>query len=109
MGPDNVLMGDSMGIDLPEMEVDQTSLDEEKNMARYSKSKEFKKIRAYCEDRINFYQTKLPNGLEVGLEVVPSTEDWRVANRVIGELKGLMNMYDNAKEVVEKAVKDDGR
>lgn len=106
MNPQNGILGDAMGIDLPQATPDENSLNEEKNKARYSKSKEFKQIRAYCQDRINFYQTKLPNGAEVGLDVVPSTEDWRVANRVIGEFKALMNIYDTAREVVEEQVKN---
>lgn len=101
MQPDNIIMGDATGIDLPQVQVDEKSLNEVKNKARYSKTREFKEIKAYCQSRIEFYQQKLPNGQEVGLEVVPSTEDWRVANRVIGEFKGLMNIYESAKDVLE--------
>lgn len=104
MEPDNVLIGDtSMGIDLPEATPDEADLREEKKMAKYSKTEEFKRIREYCQSRIDFYQTKLPNGTEVGLEVAPSPEDWRVANRVIGEFKLLMNIYQTAAEAVKKS------
>lgn len=106
MNPENGIMGDAMSIDLPKMEIDERNLNEEKNMARYSKSKEFKKIRDHCNSRIDFYQTYLPNGAEIGLDIIPSTEDWRVANRVIGELKLLMNMYDVATDAVEEEVKN---
>ena len=41
----NGLIGDNYGIDLPQMEVDKQDLDEEKRMARFSKSKEFKKLK----------------------------------------------------------------
>lgn len=105
--PDNIILGDSFGIDLPEMQPDAQSLVEEKKMAKYSRSAEFKKIRTHCEERIEFYQTKLPNGMEIGLDIVPSTEDWRVANRVIGEFKLLMNMYDTAAEAVKQAGTND--
>lgn len=101
MGPSNGIIGDAQGIDLPEMTPDATFLVEEKKMAKYSRSAEFKKIQAHCAERIEFYQTKLPNGAEIGLDYLPSTEDWRVANRVIGELKLLMNMYENASEAVK--------
>lgn len=104
MSPDNVLMGDvSTGIDLPETQLDENELFEEKKMAQYSKTAEFKRIQDYCQERIAFYQTKLPNGAEVGLDVAPSAEDWRVANRVIGELKLLMNIYETATQAVEQA------
>ena len=104
MGPQNGLLGDAQGIDLPQMEVNDNLLVEEKKMAKYSRSAEFKRIQAHCADRIEFYQKMLPNGLEVGLDYNPSTEDWRVANRIIGEFKLLMNMYDTASE----AVRDNG-
>lgn len=103
MGPNNVLMGDAMTIDLPQATPDETGLNEERNLAAYSKTAEFKRIQAHCEERIAFYQTHLPNGLEVGLDYIPSTEDWRVANRIIGEFKLLMNIYETATEAVEDA------
>lgn len=100
--PDNAIMGDATGVDLPEMEIPKEHLVEEKKMVKYSRSAEFKRIKEWCKGRIEFYQTNLPNGLEVGLEVVPTAEDWRVANRVIGELRVLMNMYEVANDAVDK-------
>jgi hypothetical protein len=103
MQPENVLMGDmSNGIDLPQAEIEELDLTDEKKMAKYSKSAEFKRIQEHCQERIEFYQTKLPNGAEIGLDVAPSTEDWRVANRVIGELRLLMNMYETAAQIVKE-------
>lgn len=102
MGPSNIIIGDETGIELPQSTLSEEVLVEEKKLAKYSKTAEFKRIKEHCEERIAFYQTKLPNGAEVGLDVAPSTEDWRVANRVIGELKALMNMY----EIANQAVKD---
>lgn len=72
-------------------------------MAQYSKTKEFKRIQTHCQERIEFYQKYLPNGAEVALDVRPTAEDWSVANRVIGELKLLMNMYEVATQAVEEA------
>lgn len=103
--PDNIIMGEATGIDLPQAEVEDTTLREEKKLAKYSRTAEFKRIQAHCEERIAFYQTQLPNGAEIGLEVVPSVEDWRVANRVIGEFKLLMNIYETAAEAVKDATK----
>lgn len=102
--PENVLMGDSnMGIDLPQVTPDKNELMQEKQMANYAKTEGFAQVKQHCEERIAFYQSYLPNGLEVGLDYIPNTEDWRVANRIIGEFKLLMNMYDNAVEVVKNA------
>lgn len=103
MGPSNGLIGDSTGVELPQMEVNEDLLKEEKKMAKYSRSAEFKRIQEWCEGRIEFYQTRLPNGAEIGLDVAPSTEDWRVANRVIGEFKALLGQYEVAAEAVKDA------
>jgi hypothetical protein len=101
MQPDNGLIGDSYGTDLPQMQVDTETLVEEKKMAKFSRTAEFKRIQEHCEARIRFYQQCLPNGAEIGLEVRPTAEDWSVANRVIGEFKLLMNMYETAASVVK--------
>lgn len=103
MQPSNGIMGDMTGVELPQMQVNEDTLVEEKKMAKYSRSAEFGRIKEWCEGRINFYQTYLPNGAEVGLDVAPSAEDWRVANRVIGEFKALMNSYEIANEAVKQA------
>lgn len=102
MGPDNALMSDTgLGIELPQMQEETVDLTEEKKMAKYSRTAEFKRIQKHCDERIKFYQTYLPGGLEVGLDVRPLTEDWMVANRVIGELNLLKNMYEVAQEAVD--------
>lgn len=103
MEPNNAIIGDGTGVDLPQLQVDEETLVEEKKMAEYSKTDEFSRIQKHCQERIAFYQTHLPNGLEIGLEVRPTPEDWAVANRVIGEFKLLMNMYETATEAVENA------
>lgn len=97
----NGIIGDETATGLPELSMDEDMLVEEKKMVKYSKTAEFKRIQEWCDLRIDFYQKYLPNGLEVGLDVVPSTEDWRVANRVIGELTALKNMYAIAKDAVD--------
>jgi hypothetical protein len=105
MEPQNAIIGDSTGVELPHMQIEDQTLVEEKKMAKYSRSTEFKRIQQWCEDRISFYQIYLPNGAEVGMEVVPTPEDWRVANRVIAEFKALMNSY----EIANDAVKEDAK
>ena len=47
-GPDNIFIGDNdMGINLPEAVVNEDALVEEKKMARYSKTAEFKRIKQH--------------------------------------------------------------
>lgn len=101
MQPDNVIMGESTGIELPQMQQSDEDLSTEKNIAKFSKTKEWKNLKEHIESRKLFYQQYLPNGTEVGLDVVPSPEDWRVANRVIGELNLLINTYEGVKEAVD--------
>ena len=101
--PGNAILGDGTGVALPQLEVEKETLTEELKMAKYSKTAEFKRIQVWCEERIAFYQSYLPNGAEIGLDVAPTPEDWRVANRVIGELKALMNAYEIAKTAVTEA------
>ena len=102
MGPFGIV-GDAQGIDLPVAELDSTLLTEERKNAKFSRTAEYKKLKDYIEGRITFYQTCLPNGAEVGLEAAPTAEDWRVANRVIGEFKAILNKYENAAQIVREA------
>lgn len=83
-------------------------LSDERKMAKYSKTAEFKRIEVFCKERIEFYQKFLPNGAAVGTDVAPTAEDWRVANRIIAEFNGLLDSYNLANEVV-KEVNQDGR
>lgn len=104
MNPSHGIIGDETGVELPVSTLNEEVLIEEKKMAKYSKTAEFKRIKEHCEERINFYQQYLPNGAEVALDVRPTPEDWAVANRVIGEFKALMNMYEVANEAVKNEV-----
>jgi hypothetical protein len=107
MEPDNILMGDSgLGIDLPTANPEITDLTTVKKKAGFAKSKEFQEQKEYLESRIAFYQTYLPNGAEVGLDVQPTAEDWRVANRVIAEFKSFINNYDFSVTTLEDMQED---
>lgn len=105
MEPDNVLIGDiSSGIDLPEAQVDEKELIEEKKMAQYSKTAEFERIQNYCQERIAFYQKYFPDGRPVATASKKDREDmWVVANLVIDEFTNLMNIYENAAQAVEQS------
>ena len=100
MNPQNGIIGDISATELPQAEIAEDLLIEEKKMARYSKSKEFKILKEYIEGRINFYQTCLPDGRPVG--AVPKKElegQWIIANTVIAEFQGILNDYERAAEV----------
>ena len=108
MQPSNAIIGDLTGVELPQMVPDEKDLAEEKNMARYSKTKEFQRIADHFQERIDFYQKYLPNGADVGLDVRPTPEDWSVANRIIGEFNLVINMFEQATEAVEKDQTENG-
>lgn len=98
------IMGDITGAELPQMKIEESSLSEERKMAKYSRSTEFKRIQDHFNERIDFYQKFLPNGADIGLDVVPTPEDWRVANRVIGEFKAIINMFETANQAVKDSL-----
>lgn len=101
-GPKNGIVGDDFGMSLPETTVDETQLVEEEKAARYSKSHEYKKLKAHWEARIQFYQRYLPDGRQ--LSEVPEEERgymWLAANAIIAELSNAMNYYDTAEEMLK--------
>jgi len=102
-GPQNVVMGDE--ITLPSTELPEEQLNEEKLLAKFSKTKEFKRLKDYLEGRIIFFQNHFPDGTPLAKETDHQkvADYWRVANVVIGEFKALLEVYENANEVVKSA------
>ena len=106
MQPQNAIIGDSTGTDLPKAQVDEKQLNEEKRMANYAKSPEFQKIKEHFETRIKFYQTYLPNGRPIAAAPKGDLEGmWMVSNLVIAELNTILSTYAQVTEAVENAKK----
>lgn len=101
-GPQNGIMGEEFGTEIPEMKVPEQDLTVERNMARFSKSDEFKRLKDYFEGRIKFYQSFLPNGEPIEA-TMPTGADWVVANRIITEFNAVISVYEQANEAVENA------
>ena len=99
----NGIIGDITGTELPQMVVDEKELTEEKKMARYSKTSEFKRIKQHFEERIAFYQKYLPDGREItsAANMVETGQSWVVANTIIRELQNVLDSYELAAEVVD--------
>ena len=96
------IIGDNYGIDLPSVDVDKNELDEEKRMARFSKSKEFKKLKEIMQSRIDFYQKALPDGRPLSaVDTAERAQMWVIANAVIGEFNMVLAAYEDANEVVK--------
>lgn len=102
MNPQNGIIGDETGVDLPQTPVNDEAIIELRKKARFSKSKEFKDLRDAMDNRIEFYQKFLPSGMGVDISKV-SAEDWRVANIVISELEAVKSAYDGSVELLKEA------
>lgn len=103
MGPQNVIMGDS-GFDMPSTQISDKQLKEEKDLARFSQTKEFKKLKDYCEARMEYYKQYLPDGRVI--TAAPTGENWVIANTIISEFQGMLSIYEQAKEIVKEAKKN---
>ena len=102
MNPNNGLVGDASSVDLPQSTPDVNDLVEEKKMAKYSKTAEFKRIQEHFAERTKFYQQYMPDGRPVA--AVPKKDldgMWIAANVIIAEFSQVINMYENAREVVD--------
>lgn len=99
------IIGDSYPTELPVTNVPEQDLTEEKKMAKFSKTREFKRLKAHIEQRITYYQAFLPNGKAV-LESEDMTQlgqNWLVANALITELQAIIDAYELANEAVKNA------
>ena len=102
MNPQNVILGDETGIELPQKPIDDEALNELRRKAKYSRYKEYAELRAKAQDRIDFYKRFLPNGELVG---TTSPEDlarkWELANILIAEFEGLFGENENATQILK--------
>lgn len=102
MEPNNGIIGDSFGTDLPQAVLPEQDLNEEKKKARFSKSAEFKRLKAQIEERIKFYQTYLPDGRPIGtMDPKELGTMWVASNLVIAEFKAIIDEYELAAEAVK--------
>lgn len=101
---ENAIIGDQYPVELPDTAIDEVSLDNEKRLARFSKTKEFKRLKEAIEAKIAFYKTWLPSGEHI-TDPKFSMEElgrrWMVASAVIAELQSIIDAYEQANEVVK--------
>lgn len=110
MGPRNGIVGDdatNYGMDMPETATLPIDVTREKNMARFSQSKEFKALKKTIEARIEYHKKYSPGSLgETAFRDMPNEErGWRslAADVVIEELSLIIKAYETANEVVKDA------
>lgn len=100
MQPNNSIIGDSYGTDLPEIAVDDTAKKELANKAKYSRSKEYKELKAKADARIEFYQRYLPNGQPIAVASKQErAEQWGFANLLIAEFNQLFDEHETAEQL----------
>lgn len=104
-GAQNAIIGDQDPVtNLPETVVPEDAMVEEKKMAQYSESAEFKRLKEFLEARIQFYQGYYPNGQLV--QDLPAEERaayWQAACVITKELGNVLAEYKQAREAVKNA------
>lgn len=103
-GPQNGIMGDAHPTELPQAVQTDDQLKEERAMASFTKTEEFKRLKDHLEQRIAYYQQFLPDGTPVvGTDLKKAQEMWVPANIIIQEMRAILGSYELAKEVVTEA------
>jgi len=97
-----IIGDDNFGTELPVTQPDEAGILEERHMAKFSKTKEYGKLKEHLDQRIEFYQAFLPNGEDLrNADVTKLGQQWAVANAIIAEFKAVLLTYENARDAVE--------
>lgn len=103
MNPNNALIGDMTGVELPQVPVDETAINELKKKAKYKRSKEYAELREKAQARIEFYQHFLPNGQPILAATKEQKEGaWTLANIIIAEFEQLFGEHEQADELLKE-------
>lgn len=104
------IIGDQYGTELPQAQLQEEIVNEAKGRARFSKTKEYQELKSHLEERIEFHKKMLPSGKAVMHAQGNNTltrlgEQWVVANNVIAELQGVLDVYEAAAETIKEISK----
>lgn len=100
---------------VPQATEDDTQLKELMKTAKFARSGEYKQLKEHFNTRIDFYTKYLPDGRPVaangsspqsgmeGLDLEEMGRMWVAANVIIGELKAIMNVYEQAADFAKDA------
>lgn len=100
MEPQNSLVSDFTGVELPEMPVDDSAKVELEKRKKYSKTKEYRELRAKAQERIEFYKHNLPAGYN-DATAERKAQMWGFANLMIAEFEQLFSEHENADELLK--------
>ena len=105
MGPQNMPGGDNAFVtELPQTDVPKDDLSELKNAAKFSKTKEFQKLKELLESRMEYHRKYLPGNSNVEIKDIPNEERgwrWLAADTVIEEFTSVIGAYEQAAEVLK--------
>lgn len=102
MGPQNGIVGNDYGIDLPETKIDDEQLIETKKMAKFTRTAEYARQKMWVDAKIAFYQKYLPNGTPVSAATASErAEHWVAANEIIAILQEFLSSYETSAQEVE--------
>jgi hypothetical protein len=102
MDSNNAVIGDSPIVDLPQSQPNTEEIDNLRQRARFSKTKEFRELREAMDERIEFYSNFLPDGRLVATSDKLAVQNWRLANIVIAELQAVKSAYDGSVELIKE-------
>lgn len=109
MRPQNGLMGDlDSSIDLPQINLPEDQLIEERRAAKFSRTAEFARLKEDLLNKVRYYQTFLPDGRivgQTGVDLADLGANWVIASTIIAEFQGIIARYEMANEVVKDAAK----
>lgn len=100
---------DESGLEPFDMAMPSEQLADEKLMAKYSRSKEFQRLKEHMQSRIEFYQQYLPDGRALTeVDSVERANHWVIANAVIREFNLVIDSYHQIAEAVKNAERKNG-
>lgn len=105
------IIGDMSAVDLPQApKLEANELAVEKQMARFSKSKEFKALKEHLESRIEYYRHRLPGGTEFNKlveqqDMAEVGKNAVISSTIIQEFQMVIDSYERAAEAVKDAQK----
>lgn len=102
-GPQNGIVGNDYGIDLPESEYTNEQIDEVKKMAKFTRTAEYARQKTWAEAKIKFYQNYLPSGKPLSsVEPDKMAAHWIAANEIIAVLTEFINSYETSAEEIKE-------
>ncbi len=100
------IIGNAQVTELPQTEVPEQDLVEEKKRAKFSKTKEWAELKDWMEQKIDHYSTYLPDGRPLtDVSAEERGNYWLAANIIISDYKEMISRYEDVKEAIKNSGK----